>query len=402
MKQKFLAISVSFMKNKKYTIRKFINDIHLWLGVGSGITLFLICFSGTILVFEDEVKALFSEEITVAPTSNVLSIEEMVNSISPEGEVLRVTIDTDIYLPYKFSIKTNDQDRRGTTFLMNQYSGEYSKTPPNILDGFFMSMFKMHRWLMLEIPIGRPIVGISTIIFVILSLSGIILWFPNKKLKKLKWKSIKPGLKIDFKGKWKRINHDLHVTLGFYTAIFLLVMSLTGLFWSFEWYKDAGSFVLNSEVFGNRGGGPKIDSQLDDDATSISFSEVLKITESELPFQGTTVIQIPKDKNDIFSVRKIHDQDFYASATDQLKIDRDGSIIDKEIFSEKPLNYQIANSIRAIHVGSIFGGFSKTLYFISCLIATSLPITGVIIWLNKLKKKRKKKRFKNNQRPISN
>ncbi|SRX54268.1 PepSY domain-containing protein [Aequorivita sp. CIP111184] len=46
--------------------------------------------------------------------------------------------------------------------------------------------------------------------------------------------------------------------LGFYTAIFLLIMSLTGLFWSFEWYKDAGSRVLGTEVFGGRGGGPKI------------------------------------------------------------------------------------------------------------------------------------------------
>ncbi|WP_111879715.1 PepSY domain-containing protein [Aequorivita sp. CIP111184] len=43
-------------------------------------------------------------------------------------------------------------------------------------------------------------------------------------------------------------------------------------------------------------------------------------------------------------------------------------------------------------MGTIFGWFSKTIHFISCLIATSLPITGVIIWLNKLKKKPKKKK----------
>jgi len=52
---------------------------------------------------------------------------------------------------------------------------------------------------------------------------------------------------------------------------------------------------------------------------------------------------------------------------------------------------QIASLIKPIHTGQIFGTFSKIIYFIACLIATSLPITGTIIWLNKLKKKRKRK-----------
>src|SRR5690606_31436188 len=123
---------------------------------------------------------------------------------------------------------------------------------------------------------------------------------------------------------------------------------------------------------------------------NVGFSEILKITESELPFEGTIVLQIPKDEKEIFSIRKYHDQDLLETAVDALKIDRDGTIISKEIFSEKPLNVQIASSIKAIHTGTIFGWFSKTIYFISCLIATSLPVTGIIIWLNKLKKKPKK------------
>ncbi|NGX84494.1 PepSY-associated TM helix domain-containing protein [Aequorivita sp. KMM 9714] len=61
--------------------------------------------------------------------------------------------------------------------------------------------------------------------------------------------------------KWKRIIHDLHVTLGFYTAIFLVIMSVTGLFWSFQWYWDTESAVLGTEVFGGRGGGPKVESK---------------------------------------------------------------------------------------------------------------------------------------------
>lgn len=379
------------MKSKKYTVRKFINDLHLWLGIGSGIILFIICLTGTVLTFEEEIKSVFSDEILVSPKAETLSIEELTEALASEGEVISVSINPKDTKPYEFSVKTTLEDRRGSLFFVNQYTGEYAKDVPNALDGFFMTMFKMHRWLLLDISIGRPLVGIATIIFLILSLTGIVLWFPNKKLKKLKWKQLKPGLKIAWHAKWKRINHDLHVTLGFYTAIFLLIMSLTGLFWSFEWYKEAGSAVLGAEVFGARGGGPKIDSKLKKDELEVHFTAILEIIEQELPFKGTTVLQIPKNKKEIYRIRKYHDQDFLQTATDNLIIDRDGVVLSKEIFSEKPLNVQIANSIRAIHLGSIFGWFSKIIYFISCLIATSLPVTGVIIWLNKLKKNSKKK-----------
>ncbi|MCB0468228.1 MAG: PepSY domain-containing protein [Aequorivita sp.] len=378
------------MKTKKYTVRKFINDVHLWLGIGSGIILLIICLTGTVLTFEEEIKSLFSEEMTVSPKEAVFPIETLTTKLAAEGEVTRVSISPEKVKPYEFSVKTNKEDRRGTTFFVDQYEGTYFKAAPNILDGFFMTMFKLHRWLLLDMAIGRPIVGIATIIFLILSITGIVLWFPKKKLKKLKWKHLKPGFKVAWRAKWKRVNHDLHVTLGFYTAIFLVIMSLTGLFWSFEWYKDAGSAVLGTEVFGGRGGGPKIDSKANPSSKTVDFAEVIKITESELPFEGTTIFQIPADEKDIFSIRKYHDEDFLETAVDELKIDRDGTIISKEIFSEKPLNVQIASSIKAIHTGTIFGWFSKTIYFISCLIATSLPVTGVIIWLNKLKKKPKK------------
>ncbi len=380
------------MKNKKYTLRKFINDVHLWLGIGSGIILLIICLTGTVLTFEDEIKSAFAEEISVTPTANLLPIEELTNNLVAEGEVMRLTISPEALKPYEFSVKTSKEDKRGTTFYVDQYVGSYSKAAPNVLDGFFMTMFKMHRWLLLDVSIGRPIVGVATIIFLILSISGIVLWFPKKKLKKLKWKHLKPGLKIAWRAKWKRLNHDLHVTLGFYTAIFLIIMTLTGLFWSFEWYKDAGSAVLGTEIFGGRSGGTKIESNVAPDKAIVDFAEIINITQQELPFKGTTVLQIPKTETEIFSVRKYHDQDFFQTATDELKIDRGGTVISKEIFSEKQLNVQIASSIKAIHMGTIFGWFSKTIYFISCLIATSLPVTGVIIWLNKLKKKPKKQR----------
>lgn len=59
------------------------------------------------------------------------------------------------------------------------------------------------------------------------------------------------------------------------------------------------------------------------------------------------------------------------------------------MFSDKPLNEQIVSLIKPLHLGSVCGIFSKILYFIACLVATSLPVTGTLIWINKLRKKKK-------------
>mgnify|MGYP003648706143 FL=1 len=376
-------------KNKKYTLRKFINDAHLWLGIGSGIILFLVCLSGTLLTFEEEVKDLFAKEFVVEnTTASRLSIEKLSKTLAAEGILNAVIIPESTKEALKFNIKTSPKERRGTTYFVDPFSGEYQKQQKSSLDGFFLTMFKMHRWLLLDTEVGRPIVGVATIIFLLLAISGLVLWFP----KKLRWKNFKPGFKIKFKANWKRINHDLHNTLGFYACIFLVIMSLTGLFWSFEWYRDAGSSVLGTKVFGNRGGGPKFESTLKPNAAAKSFEEILQIASTELAYKGETTVSIPVKENDVYTISKTNSSRFSPVITDKLVMDRDGTIVHKELFSDKPLNVQIAALIRPIHMGTIYGSFSKIIYFFACLIATSLPITGTLIWINKLKIKKSKKK----------
>lgn len=375
-------------KKKKYTFRAFINDVHLWLGIASGIILFLVCLSGTILTFEKEIKSFFKEDFVVTAQAELLTVEELRDKLEKEGRVTRVLIPTTHTTPYQFTVKTSPKQRRGTTYYVNQYTGDYTADTKTAIDDFFMTMFKLHRWLLLDIPVGRPIVGIATIIFIILSISGIVLWFP----KKLKWKNFKPGFKIKFSAKWKRINHDLHNTLGFYTCIFLLIMSLTGLCWSFEGYRNIASDVLGAKVFGNRGGGPKLTSNLKPHESPVSIATILDTINKEFPHQGKIYLSFPPNETGVYSVRKYNERGLSPVISDQLKLDLNAKVRSKEIFAEKPLNEKITALIKPLHMGDIFGLFSKTIYFIACLIATSLPVTGVIIWINKLKKKKKRKR----------
>ncbi|HQE12837.1 MAG TPA: PepSY-associated TM helix domain-containing protein, partial [Flavipsychrobacter sp.] len=107
---------------------------------------------------------------------------------------------------------------------------------------------------------------------------------------------------------------------------------------------------------------------------------------------GNLRISLPNDSLGNFGVNKYQTGFFAWSASDKMQIDQyTGKILKVDRFTDKPLNQKIAETIKSLHVGDLSGTSSKIIWFIACLIGTSLPITGTIIWINKLKKKKPKK-----------
>lgn len=371
------------MKKKRYTVKKCINDIHLWLGLGSGIVLFLVCFSGTILAFDHEIKAFFAEEFVVIKTENRTSVSALVELVKNDniGYVSKLEIPVKANAPYVFSVKEDLSKKRSTKVLVDPYSARIQTVEKTTADAFLFSMFKLHRWLLLDSKIGRPIVGVATIIFILLALSGLILWFP----KKIKWKTLKSGLKIKTSAKWKRINHDLHNTLGFYSCILILVMGITGLCWSFEGYRVGLGYVMGTTIFDRSA--PEF--QPSQDENTVSIDAILKLANKTLTYDGVVSVSFPNSKNNYYTIKKTNVNNWSPVIVDKMYLDTSGVILAVDYFNKKPLNVQLASLIKPLHTGKIYGLFSKILYFIACLIATSLPVTGTIIWLNKLKKKKK-------------
>lgn len=374
-------------KTTSYSFKKLINDIHLWLGLASGIVLFLVCLSGTILAFEHEIKDFFADDFVIEKTQNKEAVSALVTALkdAEKGFVTGVTIAVEEEEPYVFNVKKDLKERRGSKVLVNPFSSEIKMVTKTSADAFLMSMFRLHRWLLLDSKIGRPIVGIATIIFLIISLSGLYLWFP----KKLKWRNIKQGLKIKTKANWKRINHDLHNTLGFYACVFLIIMGITGLCWSFEGYRNGLGDLIGAKIFNRSSPDFKMENNADNKV--ISVDEAIKIAHKTLDYKGELSVTFPSKKNNYYSFRKTNEANFSPVTSDRMYVAASGEVLAVDYFKDKPLNVQFASLIKPIHTGEIYGMFSKILYFIVCLIATSLPVTGTIIWINKMKKTKKAK-----------
>ena len=111
--------------------------------------------------------------------------------------------------------------------------------------------------------IGKQIVGAFVIIFIICLLSGLILWWPKRNKKQ-----IKQAFTIKWKSKFYRVNYDLHNTIGFYSLIFLLFISITGIYITYPWIKNAVLISLGGQSISQQ-------TQLPEDGVTDSFAALM-------------------------------------------------------------------------------------------------------------------------------
>lgn len=394
-------------------VRKLFNDIHLWGGLVSGIIVFVVCLTGTIYVYNTELReAALSEYYIVEKTGEKLSVDSLLTLAKPaiKGRITGVKVFFDaekstaiLYnKPPKSDEQSSGRRRRSNQMMVNPYTGDVlgdaSATKTKTAE-FMGKMFGLHRWLLLneiEEPIiegienrklGSWITGTATLLFLLGVLSGLVIWFPKKMRG---WKN---GFKIRWTANWKRVNHDLHNTLGLYTWVILFLMAITGPFWSFEWYREGWQKTWGTYQDRNAPREERVKpvSIIMDGKRAMTVEETILAVNKVLPYDGDITINFASDSTGTINIVKNKVGFFAPSAADRLTLDRySGVVLEKDIFREKTIRNRIGSSVKALHIGDVYGPFSKLLYFISCLVATSLPVTGVLIWINKMKKDRKK------------
>ena len=386
-------------------IRKFLNDIHLYAGLISGLIVIAVCLSGTIYVYNTEIRETAdSERYFVETSGEKKTLDELKSQVESElnGEVVSVNVFQAEDRSVQFGVKIQGAEKPNTYFV-NPYSGEIlanniEKTGAETFMGY---MFSLHRWLLLNeikepilesmsnMELGRFINGVATLLFLLGVITGIFIWFPQKV------KNWKQGLKIRWSGNWKRVNHDLHNTLAFYSLLILFIMAVTGPFWSYQWYKEGWQKTFDTyqapKEEGNQGSqkSEKPAEVLPTESVFISLDQVVATSNSKLDYAGNLRISLPSDPGADVSVSKSKTGFFAKAGADQLTLNPSTlEVKEAKLFADLPVRQQIGRSVKSLHTGEIFGQFTKFIWFVACLIATSLPITGTLIWWNKRKKKK--------------
>ncbi|MBZ4188072.1 PepSY-associated TM helix domain-containing protein [Niabella beijingensis] len=369
--------------------------LHLWLGLVTGLVMVVVCLCACIWVFNEEITGLLQPETKVARENK---------AVIPPSRLMRIA--DSLYPGKKAGYATYKQGnaiylslgegRTGNTVLrIHPYTGAVISVKEN-KEGktdFFRFILNGHRFLWLPPEIGRPIVNYSTLVFVLILISGIVLWWPRRWTKAAR----KQSFTIKAKASFKRVNYDLHNVLGFYALLVLAVMALTGMVYGIKWYSKGLYWVTSGghhlPEF-NRGRSDSLqagrfytpaavmDQCWNKVAAAHPEAEGIYYSFADIKKPASAInITIYPTAGKYYNTRSFA---FDQHTGEQLK--GNNPIYDKS-YTESSGAAKFRRMNYDLHVGSILGLPGKILAFFGALIGASLPVTGFLVWWGKRKKK---------------
>ncbi len=389
-------------------MKKIFAKIHLWLSVPLGLVITVVCLSGAVLVFEGEItRALHPELYRVAVPADVRPLRpsqlaDRIGGQMPDSLHL-VSLQLSARSDEPCMAAFRETGRRQLS--VDPYTGAVNgwiESP-----AFFGTVRRLHRWLLDPPPskgeksVGKAIVGVSTLALVVILVSGLILWIPRSR------KALRNRLKVSCSD-GRRFWHDCHVSLGFYATLLLLVMALTGLTWSFGWYRTAAYALFGGtpqiavaqefparktdsgsrqsrERSGERNTGREHDgTQAETEARPFDYA-VWDAVLGQLTTHCTAYKTITLTRTEAQVARQSAMRRIDRATFDP----RSGRLAEIARYEDTPRQQRLRGWFYALHTGTRGGIWTKILYFLAALVGASLPLTGYWLWWRRCMKKRK-------------
>ncbi len=366
--------------------------LHLILGLSAGFILLIVGFTGAILSFEKEILNLINKDTfkVVAQEQGKLSTKELLEKFQeqkPQSKINSITFSSSNDNSSMINVAgVGENARKGVTYYVNPYTAEILPEVSGQI--FFKTVESIHRRLLLD-DFGKQVVGISVICLLFLMFSGIYIYYPRLK------KSFSQSLKLNFQSKGRFFLSNLHSVIGMWVIPFYLVASLTGLYWSYDWFSDSlhqitgvektKKHMHHSQEKNNQQNEMKtlqiVEKKSFDD---VSFAVDTFNTLIENKYSTATLKLEPKGTVYSFSYLSNSHHD-HSKNTFELDI-KTKEIVKHDKFEDKTLIQKLMGSILPLHTGEYFGVVGQTLMFLASLMMPLFTVTGLILYIKRRKK----------------
>jgi uncharacterized iron-regulated membrane protein len=199
--------------------------VHLWTALICGLYVIVISVSGSAVVMRRELGRWYSPPSFVAVGDQRLTaeaLEAVIQSGYAAYSITEVAAPDDPRLPVSVTLS---RDGRTIERRYDPYTGEDLGDP-------FPPVLRALSWLvdfhdnLLSGTTGRKVNGIGGAAFLLIVLTGAVLWWPGRS----RWLR---SLTVSPRAKGLQFIWRLHSTLGFWTFALLLVWGLTAVYFAF-------------------------------------------------------------------------------------------------------------------------------------------------------------------------
>ena len=377
-----------------HTVKGILLQVHSIAGLVLALVLALIALTGAIMSFEDEIVDQLNAGIMQVPPRQIPALMPDVlvarlKAAQDFGKVSAVTLSSDPAAAAHVRFARDDNGGRPASLFVDPYDARVLGSPRG--EAFFATVRRLHRWLLIPGDgkgWGRPITGSIALGLIVMLVSGLVLRWPRRGGSVKIW--LKPSLGLSGRG----LHRSLHAVIGTWVLPIYLAMTLTGLFFSFEWYRDGVTWLLARPNVAAAKMPPKMPAKPSRTTSSepvppIGFDPAWMTFQREegdrfskalltLPAQGTTI-----------RIRSWGKASLLETTRDEFRIDAvTGQLVSAQRYADKTFGETIIAAIYDIHRGAILGWPGKLAFMIAAVLMPLFSVTGILLYLSRRKLRR--------------
>ena len=364
-------------------------QIHWFLGITAGLVLALMGVTGASMSFEDEISEALSPRLYApgVPAGADLSPDALIARVQADHPGYYISrLDWEMARDRSHNVRLVASEGRGRMQgRVDRATGQWLGTPAG--EGFFHLMDELHRWLALPgggNGIGRQITAFSALALIFFALSGLYLRWPRHALDWRAW------LVLDLRKTGRNLWRALHVVIGTWVMLFYLLSALTGLWWSYDWYRQGVIYALTGKAAGGENGrerGDKSAGIAPRPAIDPSWTAFRRATGNNYIWVRMTQPSPQQPVKSIsFDARPADAR--HLRQTDRYSYDpASAELTKRDLYDRRPLGVIITQSMYELHRGAFFGIPGRILMLLTSLTMPLFTITGFMLYLSRRKRK---------------
>jgi uncharacterized iron-regulated membrane protein len=349
-------------------VRRALFQAHLWLGVITGLYIFVVCVTGAALVFRiDMQRALHPDLFTpsaVGPQADPVAILDSVARAYPGESVSGIDAPTTgrpTYLAYT---------SRGTRFRTLLLDPVTATMLGELADTTFVRTLQDLHFDLLGGRTGRIVNGVGAIVLTFMCITGMVIWWPGRS-------SWRRSLVIDWRRSWRRITWDVHSATGFWTVAFVLMWAVTGIYFAFPAAFRATvnqiSPITSAQIPQS---GPR------DGREPLTWRSLVDAAMQHAPDQYVARIVLPSNENSAVLVQfaPVRPTPLGADLNSVYLDQYSGARVNPAATPTRTAGDIVMTWVAPLHVGTFGGNGIRVTWLLLGLAPPLLFVTGFIMW----------------------
>ncbi|NDR56202.1 PepSY-associated TM helix domain-containing protein [Aliiruegeria sabulilitoris] len=391
------------------SFRKILFWSHLVAGIGAGLVILMLAITGVLLTYEVQITRWAESGLNVSAAGEPLPADRLAEAalIETGGAASALIFENDAQAAVIAASGRSDKA------FLDPYTGELLASNKTATQEFFATVTSLHRWLSFSgrSETGAALVGAANLFFGFLLLSGAYLWLPRI----WKWGMLKT--KMLFRRSYpnaKARDFAWHHVFGFWAAIPLFLIILSGVVISYDWASNlvfaaygeqpamrgaSGGQGQGQGKGGGRGlgmgrlggGGGHEDHESEGGALalapgSLALQAVLETAEAYDPDWNRITLDLPKHAGatettaivDTGTGKQLSRQETLTVSLET------GEVVKTAGLADRSPGAQARMWLRFVHTGEVYGVIGQTIAGLASLASVFMVYTGLALSYRRL------------------